>query len=429
MIDSDEQCDDANDDPEDRCRTCSLTEQSTLEALPATSLSVGTIDGRCATARGAKTAIYNGGPAERQILSLELLGCPPSVSIDSAAELPQTVAAGARVVVGVRLAAGEAEIVSCTLRVVSDDGDLDLPVTGRVVDSPRALDRFEQHLNRKVDFLVLLDPSGSMSDERLRLQEAAPAFVAAVERHGVDFRLAVASVVEDGDVLPGQLLGQPIFITNNTASLEQAFRDRFDINMMGGIEEHIEALTVALMPPLAATVDASGCESCTPPDRCADLACRGPNWGYRRSEASFEALFVSDEDDVSAIPLPSVTAYLGALADPLAGRLSRVHALIPSEQCAEMSFTRLPELVAATGGIVGDLCAQTYTEIVTSIVDRTFGLQDTFPLSRTPAGPLSATVDGVPAAVSHNEQSNHAVFESAPADGTIIEIEYDAECP
>lgn len=297
-------------------------------------------------------------------------------------------------------------------------------------------DSFTQQLNRKVDILFLIDPSGSMMDEKPRLLATAPIFATAATTNKLSFHLGSISIVKpySGGQTLGQLHGDPRFITPSTPDLQGEFKERVDMPMGGGDENGFDALLAALSPALSGTVNPSSCASCTPPNFCESGGCRAPNWGFRRSDASLELLVFSDEDDASSASVAATLAALKALTSPKQGRFVRVHALLPSASCMpNVSFPRWKNLVASTGGTEHDLCATSYNPAITTLASRIFGLQDQFFLSQAPqSGSIKVKVDGKAVAAAdftYDAGSNSITLTTAAPDGSVVAVSYVVSCP
>ncbi len=372
--------------------------------------------------------LSNPSGAALQIKGLNLVGCSAELgaSVSHTGKIPP----GGTRTGSVSLTPAKAGPKSCALHVVVSDGTLVVPISAQVVPKGTHTDTFKQALNRKVDILLAMDPSGSMIDEKARLKAMAPVFAAAAAAHKLDFHLGSMAIVKMKSGPLGMLFGTPAYVTKATPNLKAEFEKRIDLPMGSGNETGFDAIKAAISPPLTATANAKSCSGCAPPNACNKGACRGPNWGFRRADASLEVLAFSDEDDASATSLAAMTSLLKGLADPLKGRFARVHALLP-KACAYpgMSFTNWKGLVAATGGEVNDLCAKDYTPAIKALTSRIFGLQDQFPLSGKPQpASIKVKVNGKAQAFTYDAKSNSVRMAKAPADKATVTVSYSPVC-
>jgi cysteine-rich repeat protein len=430
--DSGEGCDDGNAVAGDGCSSACKLEQGTgLVALPA-AVSFGALGLGCDGPRTLQLALVNPTTSGITVSKVTTAGCPPEVKV--VAGVPATVAPQKSHPVQITFTPTTQGLVSCALTVTASDGTLSIPVTAQVSPKTTQTDLFLQKLNRKVDILFVIDPSGSMMDEKARLIATAPAFAQAASQNKLDFHLGSISLAKpyaSGNASPiGVLHGDPRYITPSTPALPAEFKERIDIPMGGGTEVGMDAIIAALSPPLTSTVSPS-CSACPQPGLCLGGACRGANWGFRRAGASLDLLVFTDEDDGSTATPKATRAFLQAQVNPLVGQFVRVHGLLPSAACQpNVSFDKWKTLITTTGGSMGDLCAQSYVPTIQNLASRVFGLQDQFYLSRpADAASFKVTVDGkLEGNFKYDATSNSINFGTPPPDGATIVISYSVVC-
>jgi cysteine-rich repeat protein len=430
--DSGEACDDGNTAPGDGCSgVCKLEQGSSLVALPA-AVSFGALGLGCDGPQTRQVTLTNPTFSSITVSKVALAGCPAEVKV--AAQVPATVAPKKSQAVQLTFTPTKQGLVSCALLVTASDGALSIPLTAQVSPKTTQTDSFVQKLNRKVDILFVIDPSGSMMDEKARLIATAPAFAQAASQNQLDFHLgsiSVANPYSSGNASPiGVLHGDPRYITSSTPDLPAEFKERIDMPMGGGTEVGMDATIAALSPPLTGTI-APSCAQCPQPSFCHAGACRGANWGFRRPGASLELLVFTDEDDGSKASPAATQAFLQAQVNPLAGQFVRVHGLLPSAACQpNLTFTKWKSLISATGGSVGDLCAKSYVPTIKTLASRVFGLQDQFFLSRPAvATSFKVTVNGkLEGNFKYDAKSNSIVFGTAPPDGAAVVVSYSVVC-
>ncbi len=325
---------------------------------------------------------------------------------------------------------------SCYLRVTTSDGLLIVPISAQVSPKTSQTDSFKQALNRAVDFIFVLDPSGSMSDEKPRLKATASTFATAAGSNKLDFHLGFISMVPgtgSGALPLGALQGSPPYLTGISANLKSEFEKRIDMPQGGGNETGFDALISALTPPLTAVINSKSCSGCSFPHVCHKKRCIGQNQGFRRaSGASLEVLVFTDEDDGSKATLTAIRSFLSWQVDPIKGQFVRVHALLPSAKCAYggVTFTRWKGLINSTGGEISDLCDKDYKPAIKALTERIFGLQDQFMLTRKPVvSSIKVWVNGkAVTGYKYNAASNSITATKAPADKSTIKISYTVSC-
>jgi hypothetical protein len=434
VIDSDEQCDDGvgnGSGPAASCDLdCRLTARAGLVAHPS-QLHFGAFGLTCDGPRVIDLRLVNPTTVAIDLAGVASIGCSGEVQLP--ASHAATIPPDGSEVVAVTFDPQQQGLTSCALRVrtANPDAELRLPLTAQVSPANAQVDRFLQQLNRKVDVLLVVDPTGSMVDERQRMADTAPAFFAAASAAQLDFHLGSISISPDSPDWMGALHGEPPYLDAQTPDLADEFAERLEMVSGGRLETGFDAIVLALSPPLNAVIDATSCDSCLPPSRCEAGACFGRNHGFRRGDASIEILAFSDEDDGSTSSTGELLGFLRREVNPLAGTFVRVHGLLPGASCTDPEpVPRWTAVIDATGGELHDLCAASYVPAVQAIADRSFGLQDHFPLSRTPEpATIVVTVDGqTTSGPSYDDQANAVIFATPPSDGARIEVSYTPIC-
>jgi hypothetical protein len=183
----------------------------------------------------------------------------------------------------------------------------------------------------KIDFLFVVDDSGSMSEEQQNLGANFPRFVQAIEAfrnktgQALDYRLAVTTTgithtITLPSPLPGILPDQTInetgkdgeLIQKSSCGMSRRWFQKGDANLPSNFacaakvgtsgpafEMHLEGLKRALV------------------DRVAD----GKNAGFLRDDALLAVVFLTDEDDCST-PLATFTANDDSCVPPPPGLVS-----------------------------------------------------------------------------------------------------------
>jgi len=255
-------------------------------------------------------------------------------------------------------------------------------------------DTWFQEREDYADILLVVDNSGSMGDEQDELSSSFEAFVEFIERAETHYHIGVvttdvdAEFAEYGEV-PGQLRGQPHFITPDTEDAAAVFRDAVRVGVHGsGYERGFEAARAALGPELLAA----------------------DNEGFYRDEALLTLVFVSDEDDQS---LDGTGTYLQHFRNMKGGDEDAVlaHGLIgldeetwepgpcgagdPYEGGAVPAY-RYADFIEATGGIAGPVCSGDFTQMLFEMGRATTRVRDRFELSWIPRAETLAVTMAVP---------------------------------
>ncbi len=345
---------------------------------------------------------------------------------------------------GTLLMPGTARTVSARLLggdvYTSHYGELEVQLTGTAVPTRRGelygrsqsvadsnyTDVFTQQLRPIVDFLFVIDNSGSMGEEQDNLALNFDNFMGFTSTLDIDYRIGVTTT-DDTAALQG-LFTAP-FITNSgpspTADPEAAFGAAVAVGTNGsGTERGLIAAVRALSPPLS--TDASK-----------------PNYGFLRHEALLSVVFVSDEEDQSN---GSVASYLEQLIELKNNRQNFVLASAiagdPPSGCSgaggsAAAGARYRSIADATGGVFGSICASDWASLMEDIGLGTYIALTQFPLSAAPdPATLVILVDGVVVPMdptngwSYDPASQAILFngESLPEAGAEVEISYSTAC-
>ena len=257
-----------------------------------------------------------------------------------------------------------------------------------------AADVFYQDPPSEVDILVVVDNSCSMSPYQANLARNFNEFITYFDDANVDYHIGIATTTvelpEPVDVctqavidqIPaGGYLVEDTVITNETADADQVFANLVSVGTCGnGAERGLESALLAVTEPLASSVNA----------------------GFLRDEASLSLIFVSDEEDAS--PRPTAD-YVNAFYE-VKGYTDRdvvnASALVVEDldACSGLlalestEGTRYLDVADQTGGIVGSICEEDFSDIVTELSLNASRLNDTFVLSEEPAAStLQVSID------------------------------------
>jgi hypothetical protein len=242
------------------------------------------------------------------------------------------------------------------------------------------VDQFNQR-EAVLDILWVVDTTESMSDHVQRISENFHRFIDVLVGLDVDFRLALTTVVLSEAGGGGALVGTPAVLTPSD-DVETAFAERVNLDFAVGNEEGLES---------ARRVIESGIE------------------GFPREEAMLAVVLLTDADDGSAGSAGFYVRYFLGAKGAGNSDLVRVSAIagdVP-DGCVSPGYEdvwgagasparRIYEVVSATGGVFGSICAEDYGPVLDELGLESAGLRRVFPLSSRPdPDTLVVEVDGV----------------------------------
>ena len=147
-------------------------------------------------------------------------------------------------------------------------------------------DIFTQEIRKTVDILLVVDNSGSMIDEQIKLAANFDNFIEQFLEAEVDYQIGVVTTDMSDPTQSGRLMGETKLITADMGVdlARETFQENVRVCATGsGFERGLAAAEAALSAEF--------------------LAVGGPNEGLMREEAALSIVFVSDEDDDSSRPV------------------------------------------------------------------------------------------------------------------------------
>lgn len=278
------------------------------------------------------------------------------------------------------------------------------------------VDNFIQDGNVAVDILFVVDNSGSMSSNQANLKNNFGAFMAVFVGAGVDYHVAL--ITTDDATLVGNV------ITSTSSDPIVEFSDQIDL-----IGYHGAPIEKGLWYSYEATDVGGG-------------AAPGSSTGFFRESAKLVVVYVSDEPDAST----NTSAYGGGSST-----------MTPSDYSSHLlSLKSSPDLVIAhavagdypsgctsnggaqfgdgyydvvtdLGGTFMSICATDWSVTMDTLARESMAILS-FSLSDIPIeDTISVKVSGVVSSDwSYDSSSNLIIFNSAPADGDTVDIEYAA---
>jgi hypothetical protein len=216
-----------------------------------------------------------------------------------------------------------------------------------------------------VDLLVVVDDSGSMAEEQIRLAAASSAFLDAFVAAGVDLHVGVVTTDTDGanaGVLR-TVMGQRWIAPVPGANYAGWFAGAVNAGTNGSPDERgLLASQLAVTAPLVA----------------------GANAGFSRADADLHVVVLSDENDYSTMTVPDWIATTQVTRGP--GYDVQLHGLIgPAGGCATADAgVRYAEAIRETLGAETSICVSDYTDgvsLIASTILATSGGSQALPLA------------------------------------------------
>ena len=231
-----------------------------------------------------------------------------------------------------------------------------------------------------VDFLWVLDNSGTMSGEQNRLGSSLDGIMTLFEESVADFRLGVITTDVEDEEQRGKLQGEPSILGPDTPQLAETFTANAQVGTAGSRDERgYDALRLAMTEAFD----------------------DGSNDGFFRPDVALQVVVVSDEDDHSDGEVIDLLEELSELVpDPDAFFIHSVvgdepTGCLATDASAEAGLRYL-EATRSTGGYAGSICLDDWTELLEGIGLAALGLVNSFVLTHEPdETSIVVTVDGV----------------------------------
>jgi len=242
-------------------------------------------------------------------------------------------------------------------------------------------DIFYQDPASAVDILMIVDDSCSMGPYQNELSTNFAEFISFFVDANIDYHIGV--VTTDVYASTGGRIIDGTVITNDTPDGEEIFKGLVRVGTEGsGTEMGLEAAYLALTEPRISTSNA----------------------GFLREDASLSLIFVSDEEDSS--PLPTYE-YVRTFMDIKGARerdIFNASALVVTDvddcgfgnSSGSTEGDRYIDVAGMSAGVIGNICAESFSDIVTDLSLNASRLRDTFYLANEPtADTIEVSVDGV----------------------------------
>ncbi len=289
----------------------------------------------------------------------------------------------------------------------------ELQVKGEPVGGQIHTDTFIQGdlVGGYADILFVVDNSGSMYDDQVRLSQSFGTFINWIVTQNVDFHIAVTTTDVDQGGANGAFVGNPTVLDNNTPDLVNKFVANALVGEMGsGYEHGFDPAKAALTEPLASTVNA----------------------GFLRENAKLYVVFVSDEEEQSTMTVPE---FVQSMIDIKGGVAERVHFTAITAEMNNACFAdygaRYAELVTLTTGLFGSICQTDFGSTLQNLAFEVTSATGEYFLTQLPEpSTIEVKVAGVvedPSHWTYHPATNSVELDSQyiPAPGTVITITYE----
>lgn len=260
------------------------------------------------------------------------------------------------------------------------------------------------------DLLFVVDNSGSMHDDQVRLGNGFNTFINWVTQENVDFHIGITTTDMDPGGANGAFVGTPAVLDENTPNLLDVFKANVMVGTNGSpYEQGIAPAAAALTEPLRSTVNA----------------------GFLRENAKLYVIFVTDEDDQSPLTVAEYVQQFQALkADPAMVHFTAI-AAETNNTCGAYDGLRYQEIVGSTGGLFGSICQEDFGQTLQQLAFEVTSASGEYFLTQIPIPEtIAVKVDGVdqPAANWEYHPATNSVEllpAHIPAPGATITITYE----
>ncbi len=317
-------------------------------------------------------------------------------------------------------------------------------------------------INNKLDIMFVVDNSGSMSDEQTNLATNFSAFMSDFITKSYDFKISVVGT----DAWKTQFSGTTLCNVGTSGTPNNIICARFRDGVgSAGNHSGIYVIDNNTLDPLNVFSKNVRTGTLGTGDERAFQSFMGaldynaaPNTGFLRSDSFFAIVIVSDEDDFSRnsssysddynqyndvnnpYTIDNVVSYLdNKTSSTPTNRRFNVSAIgaydgsgcNPGE--GHLGY-RYEDLVAATDGVLGNICDADFSTSLAEIQNKIAELSTQFRLTRVPVvSTIVVTVNGsnVPQSATngwtYNSTANSIVFHgpAIPAQGAQISIDFD----
>ena len=321
---------------------------------------------------------------------------------------------------------------TATLAVSIDGfGTEAIHLTGLAVADGLREERFAQSSARQTDVVLVVDQSGSMREERARLERNLGAFLEQAARTDADLRIGLTTA--DGR---GNDAGRMYYCLPHPPYVDGTYADP---------DTRAEALGCALSTLPPGSVVESGLGAAVAAVHRGAQPLNGeatdPNRGFLRRDAHLAVVIVSDEDDQSPGTDAEIVAALRSVKNRAPGVDVRLHAIIGDPNapgCVDaLPAPRYARIASQLGGQVRSICLDDWHPVLESVGRAVVATQSRFPLElRAAPATIEVQVGGQSVmpdpqdGFTYDRGRNSVQLNGAaqPSPGTEVVIRYAPEC-
>lgn len=241
--------------------------------------------------------------------------------------------------------------------------------------------------NGLLDILIVIDDSGSMSDEQNHLAERMDPLLSAIK--DTDWRIGVVTTRPNHQCMRA-------VINKNDANNVNDFKNAIQAGASGGTELGVDNALLG-------------------------LRCTTPAWV--RADSSLALLFVTDEDDDSAAKQANLFNEFTSMGRTV-GQDARVYGILNLS-----ALGHYDDIINASNGIYGSIASSDYSDILTRISqDVSTILKNQFELAAKPnQGSLNIMVNGTAWTGNYTVNERTLTFtDTLPPEGSNIQVSYSS---
>lgn len=431
-------------------------------------LDFGVVQEGCAS-REKTFTVYNVCSAPQHVTALGFQAdasgrCPDQGSthtcpfrITQAPTLPSAVAPGQSVTFKVKFQPAAVENDQAQVAVQSQELTDPYVVTlqGRGDTTAIQTDTFHQDAQPKVDVLLVVDDSASMTSKQQHLASNFQSFIQFAQNQQVDYHIAVTSTstaasgsnnCSNTDPSMGSIApcgrfspndgSRPRVLTSTTPNVEQLFQENVNLGQNGdGTEEGFQAFYEALTPPNVT----------------------GVNAGFLRDEANLALVVVTDSSSTQTNSGPQTYDFYKNFFLNIKGlnrrnlfsfsAVTAMSATAPTttwgcdyDETADQPNPYV-QMAQETNGIATEICTDDWATALRQLGQSAFGYRTRFFLTSSPdlGYPIDVKLDGVSYPATGSNGSVHWSYDSAtssinftplavPNPGSTLTISYHVQC-
>ena len=386
------------------------------------SIDFGSLSLTCTSTNAVATASVTASNATANLLVINNAVVTGSTDFTAFGLSTSSIAAGGSVGFFVTYQPSSPGTDSANYEVTTSAGTFRLPLSGEAVNQTTTgtlSETFFQRSRRRVDVLIGLDTSASMSDSRVALQQEI-ARLAQTLGPNLDFNLGIVAGTQTSSITQiGELLGIPAVVSSTDAA--SWLGANINQPLFGSNEQLYDAVVLALTPPLI----------------------NGPNAGFYRADAFLSVLFITDKNPRNTtLANGGLEGFLDRLKGMPVNRQIQVNAVSGGTNACSGpagiadASPNLDALVTAFDGKRADICSFDWSSPLTNLGPTWYGLQDRFVLQQRPTpGTISVSVNGqnLPPGTGWSVDASTRTLtfsgSAVPPPGASIEVFYQYGCP